>query len=208
MKSEVVEAIRMLAKEKEIDESRLFTMIEEALKAAYRKNSPRNEAVPSMLDVHVDRDTGAISVFAKKTIVEEVEMPTNQITLEEAQKLDCRFAGLDLNPEAIAVCQNRLPPKDLTVACPCGGEAVLLAENDTENGRFTIGGLEVSHPDFSAKTTPLDSLESWETGVIRDGVFYADQSFRRSFRYPELQQSLKTEQAVEAVMSAARRALG
>ena len=121
--------------------------------------------------------------------------------LEAARQLDCRFAGLDLNPEAIAVCQNRLPPKDLTVACPCGGEAVLLAENDTENGRFTIGGLEVSHPDFPAKTTPLDSLESWETGVIRDGVFYADQSFRRSFRYPELQQSLKTEQAVEAVMT-------
>ena len=121
--------------------------------------------------------------------------------LEAARQLDCRFAGLDLNPEAIAVCQNRLPPTDLTVACPCGGEAALLAENDTENGRFTIGGLEVSHPDFPAKTTPLDSLESWETGVIRDGVFYADQSFRRSFRYPELQQSLKTEQAVEAVMT-------
>ena len=96
MKSEVVEAIRMLAKEKEIDESRLFTMIEEALKAAYRKNSPRNEAVPSMLDVHVDRDTGAISVFAKKTIVEEVEMPTNQITLEEAQKLNRSRARQDL----------------------------------------------------------------------------------------------------------------
>ena len=79
--------------------------------------------------------------------------------------------------------------------------AALLAENDTENGRFTIGGLEVSRPEFPAKTTPLDSLESWETGVIRDGVFYADQSFRRSFRYPELQQSLKTEQAVEAVMT-------
>ena len=121
--------------------------------------------------------------------------------LEAARQLDCRFAGLDLNPEAIAVCQNRLPPKDLTVACPCGGEAALLAENDTENGRFTIGGLEVSRPEFPAKTTPLDSLESWETGVIRDGVFYADQSFRRSFRYPELQQSLKTEQAVEAVMT-------
>ena len=121
--------------------------------------------------------------------------------LEAARQLDCRFAGLDLNPEAIAVCQNRLPPKDLTVACPCGGEAALLAENDTENGRFTIGGLEVSRPEFPAKTTPLDSLESWETGVIRDGVFYADKSFRRSFRYPELQQSLKTEQAVEAVMT-------
>ena len=95
-KSEVVEAIKLLAKEKEIDEDRLFGMIEEALKAAYRKNSPRNEATPAMLDVHVNRTTGAISVFAKKTIVEEVEMPTNQITLEDAQKImkEWQAAGL------------------------------------------------------------------------------------------------------------------
>ena len=34
MKSDVIEAIRMLAKEKEIDEDRLFQMIEDALKKA------------------------------------------------------------------------------------------------------------------------------------------------------------------------------
>ena len=33
-KSEVIEAIRMLAKEKELDENQLFGTIEEALKAA------------------------------------------------------------------------------------------------------------------------------------------------------------------------------
>ena len=121
--------------------------------------------------------------------------------LEAARHLGCRYAGLDLNPEAVAVCQNRLPPKDLTVICPTGGEAALLAENDPESGRFTIGGLEVSHPAFPAGATPIDNIESWEAGVIRDGVFYAEQSFRRSFRYPELQQALKTERGIEAVMT-------
>jgi SAM-dependent methyltransferase len=122
-------------------------------------------------------------------------------TLEAAQLLECRYAGIDLNPEAIAVCQNRLQPKNLTVICPCGGEAALLAEQDRENGRFSIGGLEVSHPAFPAGGTPTDNLESWETGEIRDGTFYAEQSFRRSFRYPELQQILKTEQEITAVMT-------
>jgi N utilization substance protein A len=37
MKSEVIEAIKMLAKEKEIPEENLFHTIEEALKAAYKK---------------------------------------------------------------------------------------------------------------------------------------------------------------------------
>ena len=118
-----------------------------------------------------------------------------------AQKLECRFAALDVNPEAIAVSLSRLDPKDMTVICPCGPEAALTAESDAENGRFQIGGLEVSNPAFPAKTTPMDNLEGWDTGVIRDGVFYAEQSFRRSYRYPELQQSLKIEKPVEAVMT-------
>ena len=130
MKSEVIEAIRMLAKEKEIDEDRLFAMIEEALKAAYRKNSPRNEAVPTMLDVHVDRETGAISVFAKKTIVEEVEMPTNQITLEEAQKLNPTYkmgdiAEVDVTPKGF-----------LRVAAQTAKQVIIQSIREVERGKI------------------------------------------------------------------------
>ena len=119
--------------------------------------------------------------------------------LEAAQQLDCRFAGLDLNPEAVAVALSRIRAKDLTVVCPCGGKAELLAGN--EEGRFRMDGLSVEHPAFPARATPFDSLEAWETGVIEDGVFRAEQSFRRSFRYPELQQTLKTAEPVTAVMT-------
>ena len=119
--------------------------------------------------------------------------------LEAAQQLDCRFAGLDINPEAVAMALSRLKPRDLTVICPCGGPAELLAEN--EEDRFRLDGLEVTHPAFPARTTPLDNLEAWETGTIKDGVFRADQTFRRSFRYPELTSSLKTETPVSAVMT-------
>ena len=122
-------------------------------------------------------------------------------TLEAAQSLGCRFAGLDLNPEAVAVTLSRLVPRDLTVVCPCGGPAALLAGNEPENGRFRMDGLEVSNPAFPQGGTPLDHLESWDTGEIRDGVFYAEQSFRRSFRYPELQRTLKTDEPVSAVMT-------
>ena len=119
--------------------------------------------------------------------------------LEAAQQLDCRFAGLDLNPEAVAVALSRIRAKDLTVVCPCGGKAELLAGN--EEGRFRMDGLGVENPAFPARATPFDSLEAWETGVIEDGVFRAEQSFRRSFRYPELQQTLKTDKPVSAVMT-------
>ena len=119
--------------------------------------------------------------------------------LEAAQQLDCRFAGLDVNPEAVAIALSRLKPQDLTVVCPCGGKAELLAGN--EEGRFRMDGLKVSNPAFPARTSPFDSLEAWDTGVIEDGVFRAEQSFRRSFRYPDLQQTLKTDKPVRAVMT-------
>ena len=131
-KSEVVEAVKLLAKEKEIDENRLFSMIEEALKAAYRKNSPRNEPVPTMLDVHVNRENGAISVFAKKTIVEddELEMPTNQITLEEAKKLNPTYkmgdiAEVDVTPKGF-----------LRVAAQTAKQVIIQSIREVERGKI------------------------------------------------------------------------
>jgi len=130
MKSEVIDAIRMLAKEKEIDEDRLFLMIEEALKAAYRKNSPRNEATPTMLDVQINRETGAISVFAKKTIVEEVEMPTNQITLEEAQKINPSYKMGDI------VEMDVTPSGFLRVAAQTAKQVIIQSIREVERGKI------------------------------------------------------------------------
>ncbi len=129
-KNEVVEAVKMLAKEKEIDENRLFGMIEEALKAAYRKNSPRNEAVPTMLDVHVNRETGEISVFAKKTIVEEVEMPTNQITLEEARKLNPTYKMGDIAEVDVT------PSGFLRVAAQTAKQVIIQSIREVERGKI------------------------------------------------------------------------
>ena len=130
MKSDVIEAIRMLAKEKEIDEDRLFQMIEDALKKAYQKNSPRNEAVPTMLDVHIDRNTGAISVFAKKTVVEEVEIPTNQITLEEARKINSTYVLGDIAEVDVT------PKSFLRVAAQTAKQVIIQNIREVERGKI------------------------------------------------------------------------
>lgn len=130
MKSEVIEAIHLLAKEKEIDEERLFQMIEDALKAAFRKNSPRNEAIPTMIDVHMNRDDGSISVFAKKNIVEEVEMPTNQITLADAKKINPTYkmgdiAEVDVTPKGF-----------LRVAAQTAKQVIIQSIREVERGKI------------------------------------------------------------------------
>ena len=98
MKSEVIDAIKMLAKEKEIPEETLFKTIEEALKAAYRKNLPKTETAPNNLDVTVNRQDGSISVYARKLILEddEIEDPTNQISLKAAQEINPTYQMGDI----------------------------------------------------------------------------------------------------------------
>jgi len=123
--------------------------------------------------------------------------------LEAAQRLECRFAGLDVNPEAVAIALGRLKTDNLTVICPCGkGKAELLAGDDPDSGRFRMEGLAVENERFPAKTTPLDNLEAWETGRIENGAFIAEQRFARSFRYPELVTDIRAEAGqVRAVMT-------
>ena len=88
--SELVEAIKFLASEKDISEEMLFSTVEDALKKAYQKNLPKGELVPSPNNITavIDRFTGEVHVYTRRLIVDEIETPTaDQITLEEARKL-------------------------------------------------------------------------------------------------------------------------
>lgn len=101
--AEIIAAVKALASEKEISEEMLYSAIEEALKAAYKKNVSRDENAPTNLSVSLDRTTGVAHVFARKTITDEVEDTANQITLDEALKIrpDYRMgdiAEIDVTP--------------------------------------------------------------------------------------------------------------
>ncbi len=130
MKSEVVEAIKMLAKEKEISEESLFNTIEEALKAAYKKNLPKGEIAPNNLDVTVNRENGAISVYARKLILENVEDPTNQISLEEAQRINPTYQMGDIAEV------NVTPSGFLRVAAQTAKQVIIQHIREAERGKI------------------------------------------------------------------------
>jgi len=132
MKSEVIEAIKMLAKEKEISEESLFNTIEEALKAAYKKNLPKGEIAPNNLDVTVNRTTGEISVYARKLILEEeeIEDPVNQISLAEAKKINPTYqmgdiAEVDVTPRGF-----------LRVAAQTAKKVIIQHIREAERGKI------------------------------------------------------------------------
>ena len=84
-KSDILDAVVMLAREKDISEDLIISAIEEACKAAYRKSIKKGSA-PANLAVSLTRQKG-VQVFARKLVVDEVEDEANQIALDDARRI-------------------------------------------------------------------------------------------------------------------------
>lgn len=83
---ELLEALDMLEKEKDISKETLFEAIENSLITACKNHFGHAENIK----VEIDRETGKFLCYAEKTVVEtaeEVEDDLLQITLEEATKI-------------------------------------------------------------------------------------------------------------------------
>lgn len=83
MKSDFLVAITQLAAEKNLPKEVVFEAVEAALASAYKKD---NLAQANVV-VKIDPELGETHVYVEKEIVEEVEDPKTQISLEEARKL-------------------------------------------------------------------------------------------------------------------------
>jgi N utilization substance protein A len=103
MNAELIEAIRLLEKERAIDAEVLFEAIEDALVSAYKREFDAKTV--DNIRAEVDRETGAMRVFLSKEVVETVDDPNAQISLSEAQALSPDF---DLGDEM----EYQLSPQD------------------------------------------------------------------------------------------------
>ncbi len=84
MNAEFFEAIADLEREKGIPQDYMLDRINQALLAALKKDNP---AAAEALFVDVNREQKKIAVYIQKTVVEEVEEPAIQLTLDAAKKL-------------------------------------------------------------------------------------------------------------------------
>jgi N utilization substance protein A len=88
MNEEFVGALKELVKEKGICEDLLFTTIQDAMVAAYKKNYANANTNAQNVKVNIDRETGEIHVYAQKTVVDEVYDDVTEISVEEAKELN------------------------------------------------------------------------------------------------------------------------
>lgn len=127
-KSDILDAVVMLAREKDIAEDLIISAIEEACKAAYRKSIKKGSA-PANLAVSITRQKG-VQVFARKLVCEEVEDETNQISLEEARRIAP-------NCQADDIVEIDVTPSDFgRVAAMSAKQVIMQRLREAEHGRI------------------------------------------------------------------------
>ena len=87
MNKELIDALDMLEKEKDISKETLFTAIEDSLKIACKNHFGKDDNVK----VEMDRETGDFLCYAEKTVVEsadDIEDAVEQISLDEAKTIN------------------------------------------------------------------------------------------------------------------------
>ncbi len=86
MKNEFVLAFNELLEEKQLPKDIIMGALEYAMVSAYRK--AENASNAQHIEAKIDLQTGRVTIYAEKEIVEVVQDPRTEVSLEEAQKID------------------------------------------------------------------------------------------------------------------------
>jgi N utilization substance protein A len=88
-KNEFALAFNEVLEEKQLSKEIILGAIESAMVSAYRRAV--NASTAQQVEAKVDTDTGKVTIFAEKEVVEDVQEEKTEVTLDEARKV---------NPEA------------------------------------------------------------------------------------------------------------
>ena len=120
----LIDALKDLCVEKDLSPEVLFEAVESALKAAYKKNFNQDDNV----EISIDRDDGSYHVYSLKSVVENVEDPVIEISLEDAQAIS-PGCGID------DVVEIEVTPKDFgRIAAQAAKQIVVQKLREAERG--------------------------------------------------------------------------
>lgn len=87
MNTELLEALKVLEKDRDISREVILEAIENSLITACRNQFDRMDNVV----VHVDRETADYEIYTEQTVVDEVTQPGLEISLEDAHKISPKY---------------------------------------------------------------------------------------------------------------------
>jgi N utilization substance protein A len=95
--AEILAAFREVSNTKQLDRAELYALLQDGILAALaKKYGPNVQA-----EVNIDDGKGDIRIVLLKTVVENVEDPSNQISIEDAKAFDESFEAGDVMEEPI-----------------------------------------------------------------------------------------------------------
>ena len=124
MKSDILIALTQLTAERHLPREQVLGAIEVALASAFKKDNP---ASGQNISVTLNPNTGEVSVFALKTVVETVEDPDKEVTVADAQFIK---RGAELGDEVAAA--EPLPHNASRIAAQTAKQVVLQRLREAE----------------------------------------------------------------------------
>ena len=123
MKSDFLIALTQLAAERHLPREQVLKAVEVALASAFRKD---NLVTTQNISVKLNPNSGEVAVFATKSVVEEVEDPLREMTLDEARAYK---PEADLGDEVVV---EALPHQVSRIAAQTAKQVVLQRLREVE----------------------------------------------------------------------------
>lgn len=130
----IFEALKLLAKEKELDPKLLIEKVQNALVIAIKKDYPQSQNTQFDIDI----EKGRFDVAILKNVVEFVEDPANEIALQDAEKIAGIYKVGD-------VCPVKLDTKNFgRIAAQTAKQVIKQGIKEVERGKLMEqwGGLQ------------------------------------------------------------------
>ncbi|MCK4800942.1 MAG: transcription termination/antitermination protein NusA [Anaerolineales bacterium] len=96
MKTEFALAFKQVINEKNLPEEIIIEALKDAMVSAYRRSV--NASSAQKVDAEIDLETGKVTIFVEKEVVDEVQDNRTEVLLEEAKKVnkDTEFGDLEM----------------------------------------------------------------------------------------------------------------
>ena len=150
---DMIEAVAALAKEKNISKELLFSAIEEALKSAYKNNFSKEYGMPpsnANVRVELNRETGAVRLYARKTVERWPTDAATEISIEEAQAIQPSYQQDDIVEVEVT------PDNFRRVAAQTAKQVIVQKIREAERGKVYDDFIEKENEILTAIVHSVD----------------------------------------------------
>lgn len=150
---DMIEAVAALAKEKNISKELLFSAIEEALKSAYKNNFSKEYGMPpsnANVRVELNRETGAVRLYARKTVERWPTDEATEISIEEAQAIQPSYQQDDIVEVEVT------PDNFRRVAAQTAKQVIVQKIREAERGKVYDDFIEKENEILTAIVHSVD----------------------------------------------------